>query len=331
LGELGGRLLFDELGQIYKKLDSYSEEQKSSFPRGLKRLPIFLNGTDPFDSQSWVTATNLDLSLERDFNIKRRAVAKYLTEYQNLLELAGVNSPDIPVWHKPEPKEENASKLSKSMIESLNDGNKTPFNNVLFYINGENIFANSSILICAAPYFKEIFFEDLSNVYNQEYEDIEPDSFRILLRWLYGEPLSQAIENNGKKYDDGNFQIYQDFLIASKKFNIESIKELIEYKLVMYINEDLIDDNLDKVKELAEEYGLEDLLEFCEKIEKIMRDYDEETDNESLEDISENSNSATNSNSTNNVPNRRSIINSLRIRFSKHLLSKTDTERRFGS
>ncbi|CAG8533019.1 9070_t:CDS:2, partial [Dentiscutata heterogama] len=306
LGEIGGRLLFDELGQIYKKLESYSEEQKSNFPRGLKRLQIFLNGTDPFDSQSWVTATNLDLSLEKDFNFKRRAVVEHLTKYQNLLKLAGVNSPDIPVWHKPEPKEENSSKLSKSMIEFLNDGNKTPFNNVLFNINGENIYANSSILICAAPYFKEIFFEPLTNFYNQEYEDIEPDSFRILLRWLYGEPLSQAIQNNGKKYDDGNFQIYQDFLIASKKFNIESIKELIEYKLVMYVNEDLIDDNLEKVKELAEEYDIE-----------------------TLEDISENSNSATNrSNSAKNknAPKRRSIIKSLKIRFSKRLLSKTDTE-----
>ncbi|CAG8775507.1 4809_t:CDS:1, partial [Dentiscutata erythropus] len=320
LGELGGRLLFDELGQIYKKLESYSEEQKSSFPRGLKRLPIFLNGTDPFDSQSWVPATYLDLSLEKDFNLRRRAVVEHLTEYQNLLKLAGVNSPNIPVWHKPEPKEENSSKLSKSMIESLNDGNKPPFNNVLFNINGEKIFANSSILICAAPYFKEIFFEPLTHSYNREYEDIEPDSFRILLRWLYGEPLSQAIQNNGKKYDDGNFQIYQDFLIASKKFNIESIKELIEYKLVTYVNEDLIDDNLEKVKELAEEYGLEDLLKFCEKIEKIMNDDDEETDKESLEDISEISNSTTNK--SNSTKKRRSIINSLKIRFSKRLLSK---------
>ncbi|CAG8553264.1 9550_t:CDS:2, partial [Cetraspora pellucida] len=266
LGKIGSRLIFEELGQIYKKLEFICEEQKSNFPRGLKRLPIFLNGTNPFDSQSWVTATNLDLSLEEDFSPKRRAVAEHLTQYQNLLKLAGVNSSDIPVWSKPEPKEENSSQLSKSMIELLDDGNKTPFNNVLFNINDQEIYANSSILICAVPYFRKIFLEPSpTNFYNEIYEDIEPDSFRILLRWLYGESLSQAIQNSGKKYDDGYFQIYQDFLIASQKFDLKSIKELVEYKLAKYISDDLIDDNLEKIKELADEFGLEELLKYYTK------------------------------------------------------------------
>ncbi|CAG8502476.1 16930_t:CDS:2, partial [Cetraspora pellucida] len=292
LGKIGSRLIFEELGQIYKKLEFICEEQQSNFPRGLKRLPIFLNGTDPFDSESWVTATNLDLSLEEDFSPKRRAVAEHLTQYQNLLKLAGINSSDIPVWSKPEPKEENSSQLSKSMIELLDDGNKTPFNNVLFNVNDQEIYANSSILICAVPYFRKIFLEPSpTNFYNETYEDIEPDSFRILLRWLYGESLSQAIQNSGKKYDDGHFQIYQDFLIASQKFDLKSIKELIEYKLAKYISDDLIDDNLEKIKELADEFGLGELLNYCEKIEKALNDED---DADSQEDTGENSNSALN-------------------------------------
>ncbi|KAF0525833.1 putative Sacsin [Gigaspora margarita] len=241
--------------------ENYWEEQKSSFPRGLRRLQIFLNSTDPFDSQSWVTATKLDLSLEKDFSLKRRAVVEHLTQYQNLLKLAGVNSPDIPIWNKPEPIEENS----------------------------------------------KIFFKSLTtNFYIQEFDDIDPDSFRILLRWLYGESLSQAIQNNGKKYDDGTFQVYQDFLIAYKKFNIESIKGLIEYKLVMYMNEDLINDNLEKVKELAEDYSLEDLLKYCEKIETIMsEENDKETESQEA-DID--------GNNKNNVAKRRSILKSLKIR-----------------
>ncbi|KAF0529726.1 Sacsin [Gigaspora margarita] len=241
LGNLGSRLLFEDLEKIYNKLENDCEEIRKYFPKRLKRLQIFLNGTDPFNSYDWVTAPQLDLKIEKDFSSGRRAVVDHLLKYPKLLELAGVNSPDIPIWTKPEPKEENnINRLSKSMLKFLNAGNETLYNNVLFNIKGQEIYANSLILICAAPYFEEIFVESSSN-FNQTYDDIEPDSFRVFLRWLYGESLSQAMQNYEKEENrDIFFQICKDLLLASGKFNISAIKELIEYKLVTYIHDDLV-------------------------------------------------------------------------------------------
>ncbi|CAG8463447.1 20676_t:CDS:2 [Gigaspora margarita] len=327
LGNIGSRLLFEELEQIYKKLENDCEEIRTYFPKGLKRLQIFLNGTDPFNSYDWVTAPQLDLKIDKDFSPRRRAVAEHLLKYPKLLELAGVNSPDIPIWTKPEPKEENNNnRLSKSMIKFLDAGNETSFNNVAFNIQGQEIYANSSILICAAPYFEEIFIE--SSNFDQTYDDIEPDSFRVLLRWLYGESLSQAMQKyENEENRDISFQICKDLLLASKKFELGTIRELIEYKLVSYINEDLVDDNLGKIKELADECELDDLFTYCESVEEVMKDDNDESD--SCPNAGENDNiritKKVNNNLNTNASPRSSIVNSFKIFRSRFLKTKYDT------
>ncbi|CAG8503482.1 6900_t:CDS:2, partial [Cetraspora pellucida] len=329
LGDVGSRLIFEELEHIYKKLENDCEELRSYFPKGLKRLQIFLNGTDPFNSYDWVAAPQLDLKIEKDFNPRRRVVASHLLKYPKLLELAGVNSPDIPIWSKSEPKE-NTNRVSKSMIKFLNAGKNTPFNNVLFNVKGQEIYANSSILICAAPYFEELFSEPSTN-FNQTYDDIEPDSFRILLRWLYGESLYEAIQNSEKKENgDTLLQACKDLLLASEKFDIDTIKELVEYKLVVYINDDFVDDNLGKIKKLADEFELDDLVKYCESVEEVMKDETDEPDSHT--DLGESSNlgvttkPTNNSNPNTNAPSKPNFLDSLKFKFIKSRFSKTNTK-----
>ncbi|RIB25732.1 hypothetical protein C2G38_2165255 [Gigaspora rosea] len=304
LGNLRSCLLFEELEKIYTKLENDCEKMRIYFPKRLKRLQIFLNGTDPFNSYDWVTAPQLNLKIEKNFSPGRRAVVEHLLKYPKLLELAGVNSPDIPIWTKPEPKEENnINRLSKSMLQVLNAGNKTLYNNVSFNIKGQEIYTNSLILICAAPYFEAIFVESSTN-FNQTYDDIESDLFRVFLRWLYGESLSQAMQNYEKEENrDIFFQICKDLLLASSKFNISTIKELIEYKLVTYIYDDLVYDNLEKVTELANEYELDDLFKYCEGLKEVMKDEAVEPENSNIRVTKNNS--------------RPFIINNLKLRFFK--------------
>ncbi|RIB25735.1 hypothetical protein C2G38_2273952 [Gigaspora rosea] len=199
------------------------------------------------------------------------------------------------------------------MLKVLNAGNETLYNNVSFNIKGQEIYANSLILICAAPYFEEIFVESSTN-FNQTYNDIEPDSFRVFLRWLYGESLSQAMQNYEKEENrDIFFQICKDLLLASSKFNISTIKELIEYKLVTYIHDDLVYDNLEKVIELANEYELDDLFKYCEGLKDVIKDEADEPENSNIRVTKNNS--------------RPSIINNLKLRFFKfRFFLKTRTE-----
>ncbi|CAG8520957.1 4069_t:CDS:2, partial [Dentiscutata heterogama] len=266
-----GSLLFEAIKDIYEALDLQcvvnSDELLSCFP---KDEPLFLNSTNPYDSQSWVVASHIDMNIQKDFSPKRRVAAEYLRKYEKLLILAEVGLFELPGWLKPEPVIENFRQLSRSIMKFLKAGNKTPFNNVLFRIKDQEIYANSSILVCVAPYFQELFFEPVTK-FELTYEDIEPNSFRILLNWLYGESFSQAVRSNGdKKYDDKFFQTCKDLLFASKEFKLESLKELMEHELVKYILTDLVDDTLINVKGLAEEYKLNELFKYCEELENEM-------------------------------------------------------------
>ncbi|KAF0538222.1 Sacsin [Gigaspora margarita] len=232
-------LLFEIIKDIYKELNSRCTiDTKELYC--FKTVPLFLNSTNPFDSQSWVIASHLDIKIKNDYSSKRRSVAEYLQKYEKLLTLAGASLVEITDWFKPKPTIYSSQQLSKSIIEFLKAGKKTKFNNVLFRVKNKEFYANSSILVCLAPYFQEIFFKQEKIRYELKYEDIEPNSFNILLNWLYGEPFPQSIHSNGKvKYNDEFFQICKDLLLASKNFRLKSLKDLIEYEFAEYLKTNL--------------------------------------------------------------------------------------------
>ncbi|CAG8458307.1 12515_t:CDS:2 [Dentiscutata heterogama] len=269
-----GDELFDIIKQIYEKLDSLCDERNDDLKQindDLKQYfsdnpPLFLNGENPFDSEIWTPASHLDITIKKDFNAYRKATAEYLKNYEKLLILAGAKKGSkLPINGRPENFEEkNAQHLINSMIDSLCIGENTnELNDVSFDVNGQNFHANSMVLSCAASYFKTI--------QQNSFDDVDPDSFNILLRWLYGESLSQAINNIGRKeYDDDFIQICNDLLKLAKKFELESLKRLIEQKLFAHLDFNLNEDILEKVKSLAasDEYKLIDLSNHCDILEK---------------------------------------------------------------
>ncbi|CAG8460344.1 12688_t:CDS:2 [Dentiscutata erythropus] len=263
-------LLFKAIKDIYEELNSRcintkdKEELRLCFPED---IPLILNSTNPFDSESWVIASHLDMNIQKDYSLEKRSVNEYLKVYENLLPLVGVGSMKIPNWHKDVPAKNNSQQLSESIIKFLEAGNKTMFNNVIFRVKNCEFYANSSILICAAPYFQEIFFETERMKYELTYDDIEPNSFCILLNWLYGIPLPKDINGNENTNYNNNefFQIYDDLLLASEKFKLEQLKNLVEYELAEYVKENLVDSALIDVERLAEKYNLTSLIKYCEQ------------------------------------------------------------------
>ncbi|CAG8475363.1 10295_t:CDS:2 [Dentiscutata erythropus] len=265
--EQKGDELFDIIQQIYEKLDSLCVESDDDLASYFNSddPPLFLNGTDPFDSEIWTPASHLDITIKKDFKPTRKATEEYLKKYNNLLILAGAKKSKLLENERFKGFEEkNTQNLIKSMIDSLCIGENTnELNDVSFNINGQNFYANSMILGCAAPCFKRI------RRYNCD--DVEPDSFHILLLWLYGESLSQAINNIGREeYDDDFIQICKDLLKLAIVFELESLKRLIGHKLSAYLNINLNEEILKEVKSLAknDEYNLNDLLDYCDMLEK---------------------------------------------------------------
>ncbi|CAG8556133.1 9278_t:CDS:2 [Cetraspora pellucida] len=264
--EQRGDELFEIIKQIYEKLESLCDERndelKSFFPND---LPLFLNGENPLDSESWIIASYLDLNIKKDFKPERRATTEYLKKYNKLLILAGAKASNLPKNKQYGDYEENNSQyIIKSMIDSLCIGeNITRSNNVLFYIKEQKFYADSSILGYVAPYFKR------SERFSFTFNDIEPGSCHILLRWLYGESLSQAISYIRKKEDeDGLIQIYKDLLQLANEFELESLKQLIEHKLSAYLDISLNENTLNELKTLAQNNELIDLLDYCNMLEK---------------------------------------------------------------
>ncbi|CAG8641853.1 19318_t:CDS:2, partial [Dentiscutata erythropus] len=257
--EQSGNELFDIIKQIYEKLDSLCIERSDDLKSYFSDDPsLFLNGTNPFESEIWTPASHLDINIKKDFNPDRKATAEYLKSYENLLILAGAKKRKFPENERfKDFEEKNTQHLTNSMIGSLCIGENTnKLNDVSFNVNGQKFHANLMILSCAASYFKKNSFVE---------DDVNPDSFNILLRWLYGESLSQAINNIGKKeYADDFIQICGDLLKLAIKIELESLKQLIEHKLFTHLDINLNENILKKVKSLANEYELFDLSDYCD-------------------------------------------------------------------
>ncbi|KAF0560063.1 sacsin [Gigaspora margarita] len=270
--------------ELLKRLDNNPDKFTFGFP---KDDPLFLNSINPFDSKSWVIASDLVLNIQNDINTIKKAVDPYLRKYEKLLIFAGAVSFEFPHW-KPKSTENefmsiNSQQLSKSTIEFLSQGNQTPFNNVLFYVGHEKqeIYANSSIFVCVVPYFRN-FFLNMSAKFEQTYDNIEPNSFKVLLKWLYGENFSKAIKN---VRNNELTQVFGDLLLLSDKFELELLKELIEDNLVNYINENLNFNTFKIIKNLADELDLQDLRNYCDWFKKPMNTFSTIIDYEHVVEI----------------------------------------------
>ncbi|CAG8622372.1 7270_t:CDS:2, partial [Scutellospora calospora] len=279
------------LDEIYNALneeceDEYSTINEQDFKSDEK---IFLNiypTDDAFDESNWKSADELIVGVSLS---EEKFVKPSLAKYKKLLEVAGSGTlrsgedfdDDLSQDDDYEKVNKQGEILLKSLQQSLKNGLSEPLNDVIFIVKDQKIAANRLVLSSAADHFKHSFSRQYRDGNPLEVAtipgyDIEPDSFRVLLNYLYGISLDTAIAPKGvKKYNyksidedwyheeenERQFKILMDLLEASDYYNIINLKNETVRKLFDYVK--LC--NVEEVLEHANDYNADSLIKYCNK------------------------------------------------------------------
>jgi hypothetical protein len=147
--------------------------------------PLFLNfnkDNDPFKSENWVSARELVLNSEPS---EEKYVNPSLAKYPTMLKRAGakeVKRPNIEIHVRIH--DQSYANKTKA-IDSLFDP-QFSLNDATFIVKGERIKASRYMLAISSS----IIINDIEYV-----GDVEPDSVRVLLRYLYGQNIDDAIKS----------------------------------------------------------------------------------------------------------------------------------------
>jgi hypothetical protein len=255
--------------EVYKWLEKECQNEDldlSIYIRPNENLFLnFKKNQDLFDTDNWVSATDLILNSEPG---EEKYIDPSLAEYRNMLKSAGVKEiklPNITI---------NVRKHDQSYIDTvftflLDQG--FPLHDITFIVNDDKIKASQCILAASSKFFHQRFNSATITI-----EDIEPNSMRILLRYLYGQNIDDAIQNRQSLTNDGEYRkarkcithennspsnmvLYKDLLKLSNKFELNHLKELMELRLSRLVNRT----NMENMKSFAETSSANQLKEFC--------------------------------------------------------------------
>ncbi|RIA81703.1 hypothetical protein C1645_864212 [Glomus cerebriforme] len=288
-------LLRTVLLQIYQFLnENWDPEFEKYLMKTLKADPkIFLNGIDPFNLYNWVSGKQLVLNIDEDINSGNRAVCAHLTKFERLLHICEAQEikntqmdMQIPDTYS------QRNRIAESLARFLDEQSNPPvskfsqqsherrgmqnFHDIFFNVNGQVISSNRYVLAASAEYFERMFTagtmesNPLKPV-NVDVDDIKPEAFRIMLKWLYGRSLEDALSEIEIPLmtDEISFYliIFIDLLNACEKYNLQELKRLIEHKIV---KSDLIRaQNVIEVKKWAQKYNAMQLFSYCKDFKKM--------------------------------------------------------------
>jgi len=108
--------------------------------------------------------------------------------------------------------------LQTDLLKLLED---TTNADVTFIVQGESIKAHKNILTIRSQYFQRMFTSDVEENVNGEVNipDIEPETFRGLLRFLYSGLAPDSVADNAL-----------DLLLAADKYGVDGLKQICEEK-----------------------------------------------------------------------------------------------------
>ncbi|CAG8498595.1 12155_t:CDS:10, partial [Dentiscutata erythropus] len=258
---------------------------KKTFSTG-PAIKLFLNSEDPFDLDSWLTGQNLVFGIKENILPGLYKVHPFLQEYKELLKIAGAKElkavePDVNVRIHSQKDE-----LVKELINSFEKQNETKHHDVVFCISGddriEKVYANRYALSASSNYFRAIFCGQMieSTEFQRatvEIKDIQPDTFRILIRWLYGQSFEEATSNMFEASEDQSSDFEArcllfliDLLKASDIYQVDPLKDIVEEKIITksYINVN----NVVEILEWARECRAPQLVNYCEKYIKLNKE-----------------------------------------------------------
>ncbi|RIA90176.1 hypothetical protein C1645_164705 [Glomus cerebriforme] len=237
--------------EIYKIINEISQDEilkvLIKFKINDSNEKIFLNGDDPLDEKSWVAGKELVFGIQEDIKEGMYKVNACLMPYRNLLLLAGayeINTEELEELEKLKlKKSEKDIKLDQKeiivndLLDKLIMQSDNEYHDVFFtFDKGEaRIGANRYVLSAASTYFKKMFYSGLSESARNEIEisikDIHPDTFWILLRWLYGQSFEDATKSILHKPDDFKTDQYLSFLVSLLQvtdiYDVESLKDKV--------------------------------------------------------------------------------------------------------
>ncbi|CAG8485207.1 6450_t:CDS:10 [Cetraspora pellucida] len=271
---------------IYQFVWNFLKKEDGTTKLELKNLR-FLNGDDPFDPDCWVSGNKLVFGIQNDKEGDLFKVNSRLEPFKELLIAAGTMNIDneieinkIPANHS------QKDELIKHLIKCLNE--EPNLHDVIFEIGSDKIGANRCVLSCVADYFDWNFSENPIKI-----DNIQPNIYKVLLRWLYGMPYSDAIKEIFGKELSG--QDYLDFMLEFLKvsYKYQPLKSIIQNEIVdksSLINET----NVKIVRDLSDDCNAELLKEYCEKYIEKNRDIIDAISTSQSTNVSQNSLSSEN-------------------------------------
>ncbi|UZO07228.1 uncharacterized protein OCT59_027521 [Rhizophagus irregularis] len=268
--------------KIYEIMNEFSKETP-----GLSIDPeekLFLNGEDPFDDENWVAGSELVFGVQED--IRKGLLHKVnecLIPYKELLLVAGALKLEEIIEDELDfnEKHDQKSLLLDSLLDRLVKGLNTKHHDVIFIVGEKELKFGASryVLSAASKYFEKMFCgHTAESIENQQIEirinDINPDAFKVFLRWLYGQSFETAKNAILRKQTDFNAEqedyvsYYLSFLVDLLKitdmYEGEPLKDIVEVTIIKgkYINVN----NVCEILEWAKDCKASKLATRCEKV-----------------------------------------------------------------
>ncbi|CAG8459214.1 2512_t:CDS:2, partial [Diversispora eburnea] len=250
--------------EVYEWLEKECKESKKiasgivmNLSKDFKDEPLFLNfgkSQDPFDTENWVSASNLVLNVEPSEN---KYINPRLAKYYGMLKSADVKEVKAPNF-KIQVREHDQSSINKEFLLKNLSNQVNSFHDVVFNVKGEKIWASQNVLAASSNVFNEKFTsgECIINI------DYVPDSIRILLHYLYGQNIDDAIHNHPNTTNHtSKFEPYPygELLALANDYELDHLKELMELKLSRMVNSS----NVKDIKILANYLNASQLEEYC--------------------------------------------------------------------
>ncbi|RHZ85886.1 hypothetical protein Glove_59g111 [Diversispora epigaea] len=250
--------------EVYKWLDEKCLNENLRLKEHIDaHEPLFLNlckSHDPFDTENWLSASNLVLNAEPD---EEKYINSRLATYYAMLKSAGVHEIKAPNF-KVQIREHDQSGTNKKVLLEILSNQVNSFHDVVFNVNGEKIRASRIVLAASSEIFNQKFSPGgeyaNTNPVTIDIDYVSPTSVRILLHYLYGQNIDNAIYQNADTTDQtSDFEPYEDLLTLANEYELDHLKDLMELKLSRMVNRT----NMRDMADLAKDLNANQLKDYC--------------------------------------------------------------------
>ncbi|CAG8638947.1 3619_t:CDS:10 [Rhizophagus irregularis] len=272
--------------KIYEIMNEFSQEMihKNIIISFITKNRLFLNGEDLFDNDNWVAGDNLVFGVQEDISKGLKKVDEFIMPYKDLLKLAGaheleeININEYDLIHD---YHDQKDLLHNNLLKRLIRHPDTKHHDVIFIVGeeGTRIGASRYVLSAASEYFEKMFCghtaesEDNRQV-EVRLDYIQSNSFRVFLRWLYGESFEEASSTLRKRTEEENYDSYYlDFLVNLLKItDISGCKPLKDIVEITIMKDGCVNiNNVIEMSEWADNCKALKLKNHCEKFINLNR------------------------------------------------------------